>query len=154
MENLHSRRRKKHRNREVEANTRKKRIPKRDRRKRNQQDNRRKIKYIGTRQEKITTRNTKKTIILPYVNRKADNFSKRLRQLVEKNFDEVKMNVAFTTPATIGQLFPFKDNIKKVESQAPSRLQNQLQRMRRTIHRKNRAHTQLPDRRTPKRRIS
>jgi hypothetical protein len=45
MENLHSRRRKKHRNREVEANTRKNRIPKRDRRKRNQQDNRRKIKY-------------------------------------------------------------------------------------------------------------
>jgi hypothetical protein len=69
-------------------------------------------------QEKVNTRNTKKIIVLPYVNRKADHFSKRLRNLVENNFKDVKMNVAFTAPATIGQLFPFKDNIKKVESQA------------------------------------
>ena len=50
---------------------------------------------------------------LPYTSAKCDEFEKRITRTVEDNFPTVKLNVAFQAPMTIGQLFPFKDNIKQ-----------------------------------------
>lgn len=51
-----------------------------------------------------------------------ENFAKRLKQLrfsfVSTNFVKVKFNVAFKAPSEIGKHFPFKDNIKHVESRS------------------------------------
>jgi hypothetical protein len=57
-------------------------------------------------------------IVLPYVSKKAEEFSVRLKTLVEENYSQVDFNVAFKSPQTIGNLFPFKDRVKKVESQS------------------------------------
>ena len=48
----------------------------------------------------------------------SDLFGKRLKNLVESNFEQVEMNVAFETSKTIGSYFPFKDNVKKKESES------------------------------------
>ena len=56
---------------------------------------------------------SKEFIVLPYANRKCDEFEKKLRSVVTKNFPSVDFNVAFQAPMTIGDMFPFKDNIKK-----------------------------------------
>ena len=56
----------------------------------------------------------KRFIVLPYVSNKAENLVKRLKELVNNNFENLEFNVAFKAPSEIGQLFPFKDNIKKV----------------------------------------
>jgi len=56
----------------------------------------------------------KRFIKLPFVNNKCEDFAKRLKLLVNKNYPQVEFNVAFQAPMTIGKLFPFKDNIKKV----------------------------------------
>ena len=45
-------------------------------------------------------------------------FGKRLKNLVESNFEQVEINVAFETSKTIGSYFPFKDNVKKKESES------------------------------------
>ena len=51
-------------------------------------------------------------IVLPYVSRKAEDFSIRLKKLVTKTFPTVEFNVAFKSPNEIGKFFPFKDNIR------------------------------------------
>jgi len=63
-------------------------------------------------------RPNKRFLKLPYVNRKCEDFAHRLKLLVDKNFPTVEFNVAFQAPMTIGKLFPFKDNIKKVEERS------------------------------------
>ncbi len=59
-----------------------------------------------------------KTIVLPYTN-KADEFSKRLKDLVKNSFKNVEFRVAFKTPNEIGKMFPFKDKISD-----PNKLSN------------------------------
>lgn len=60
----------------------------------------------------------KRFIVLPYVNTKAESFAKRLKELVQTNYPQVEFNIAFKAPNEIGKLFPFKDNLKKVESRS------------------------------------
>ena len=66
---------------------------------------------------RLSAQKQKKYIVLPYSNRKADDFAKGLKELVENNF-EVDMRVAFRAPNEIGKMFPFKDNLKKVEQKS------------------------------------
>ena len=61
--------------------------------------------------EKDKSKNTR-FLVLPYVNRKCEDFAHRIRHLVNSNFADMDFNVAFQTPRTIGNLFPFKDKIK------------------------------------------
>ena len=58
---------------------------------------------------------TIKYIALPFTHKKADMFAKKLSNLVETNFKNIELRVAFTTPNTVGKLFPFKDNIKETK---------------------------------------
>ena len=60
--------------------------------------------------------NEKKTrfIVLPFVHRKAEDLGRRLKRLVESNFELVKMNVAFKTSKTIGEMISFKDKVTKI----------------------------------------
>jgi hypothetical protein len=60
----------------------------------------------------------KRFIVLPFVNRKAEDFAVRLKTLVEENYTQVDFNVAFKAPNTIGNMFPFKDRIRDVENQS------------------------------------
>ena len=60
----------------------------------------------------------KRYIVLPYANYKCEDFARRLKQLVVSNFPQVDFNVAYQTPKTISNLFPFKDNIKKNEDKS------------------------------------
>ena len=60
----------------------------------------------------------KRFIVLPFVNRKAEEFAVRLKALVENNYTQVDFNVAFKAPNTIGNLFPFKDKTRNKESQS------------------------------------
>ena len=60
----------------------------------------------------------KRFIVLPYVNRKAEDFAVRLKRLVEENYTQIDFNVAFKAPNTIGNMFPFKDRIRDVECQS------------------------------------
>jgi len=53
-------------------------------------------------------------IVLPFVNKKAEDFAKRLKNLIRDNFKQVDFNVAFKSPRTIGDLFPYKDQTKNV----------------------------------------
>ena len=50
-------------------------------------------------------------IVLPYVNRKADDFANKLKSLVKDNYNQVEFNVAFKAPNTISNFFPSKDKI-------------------------------------------
>lgn len=61
---------------------------------------------------------TKRFIVLPFVNRKVEDFAVRLKALVEVNYSQVDFNVAFKSPKTIGNLFPFKDKVRDTESQS------------------------------------
>ncbi len=61
---------------------------------------------------------TKRFIVLPFVNKKAEDFAVRLKSLVEESYSQVDFNVAFKSPKTIGSLFPFKDQIKEKTSQS------------------------------------
>ena len=54
----------------------------------------------------------KRFLKLPYVNRKCEDFAHRFKILVVGHFPQVDLNVAFETPATIGEMFPFKDKAK------------------------------------------
>jgi hypothetical protein len=58
----------------------------------------------------------KRFIVLPFAHRNADDFGIRLKKLVKVNYPQVDFNVAFRAPKTIGELFPFKDNVKNTES--------------------------------------
>jgi hypothetical protein len=57
-------------------------------------------------------------IVLPFVNRQVEQFGQRLKSLVEKNYMQVQFSTIFRAPVEIGKRFPFKDNIKKVESKS------------------------------------
>ena len=52
--------------------------------------------------------------MLPFVHRKAEDLGRRLKRLVESNFELVKMNVAFKTSKTIGEMFSFKDKVTNI----------------------------------------
>jgi len=56
--------------------------------------------------------------VLPYCNPKAEKFADRLKHLVESNFDQIDMKVAFKAPNEIDKKFPFKDNIKEIQEQS------------------------------------
>ena len=60
----------------------------------------------------------KRFIVLPFVNRKAEEFAVRLKALVEENYTQVDFNVAFKAPNTISNLFPFKDRIRDTDLQS------------------------------------
>ena len=60
----------------------------------------------------------KRFLVLPFVNRKAEDFAVRLKTLVEDNYTQVDFNVAFKSPNTIGNMFPFKDRTKDIEKQS------------------------------------
>jgi hypothetical protein len=60
----------------------------------------------------------KKFIVLPFTQRKCEDFANRLKRLVNDNFPKIDFNVAFQTPRSIGSLFPFKVNIKRTEDKA------------------------------------
>ena len=53
-----------------------------------------------------------KFIVLPFVNKEAEEFGRRLNNLVTKSYPQVKFNIAFQPPMTIGSMFPFKDTVK------------------------------------------
>ena len=55
---------------------------------------------------------------LPFVHRNAEDFGIRLKKLVKVNYPQVDFNVAFKAPKTIGELFPFKDNVKNTEDKS------------------------------------
>ena len=50
-------------------------------------------------------------IVLPYANKKTEDFGRRLNKLVRDNYEQVDFNIAFKSPRTIGTLFPFKDKV-------------------------------------------
>ena len=60
-----------------------------------------------------------KYLVLPYICHKAEDTVKRINKLVSSYFNTVEVRVAFTTPHSLGQLFPFKDKIteKRLHSQ-------------------------------------
>jgi hypothetical protein len=60
----------------------------------------------------------KRFLKLPFINKKCDDFSNRLKTLVHSFFPTVDFTVAFQAPLTIGKLFPFKDNIKLTEEKS------------------------------------
>lgn len=60
-----------------------------------------------------TVQRAKKYITLPYSGEEAEDFAIRLKKLVERNFPQVDMKVAFKTPNEVGKLFPFKDRVKE-----------------------------------------
>jgi len=51
-------------------------------------------------------------IVLPYPNRKADEYGRRLNNLITNSYPQVDFNIAFQPPMTIGSMFPFKDSVK------------------------------------------
>jgi hypothetical protein len=67
---------------------------------------------------KETSEKQKRFIVLPYAGDKSEEFSKRLRKLVNKNFPKIDLKVAYTTPNEIGKMFPFKDRISCIEKQS------------------------------------
>ena len=64
------------------------------------------IPIEGPQEEKLT-----RYIVLPFINKKVEDFAVRLKTLVEKNYNKVDMNVAFKSPKIIGQLYPYKDRV-------------------------------------------
>jgi hypothetical protein len=58
------------------------------------------------------TTKQKKYIVLPFSNYKAEKFATRLTRLVNETFPQVELRVAFRAPNTIGNMFPYKDNVK------------------------------------------
>ena len=64
----------------------------------------------------------------------SEKFADRLKHLVESNFDQIDMNVAFKAPNEIGKKFPFKDNVKEIQEQY---LVVYKPNMQRNIHRQN-----------------
>ena len=63
-------------------------------------------------QQQPTREKQKRYIVLPYSNHKVDEFAGRLTRLVNDNFEQVDLKIAFKAPNEIGKMFPFKDNIK------------------------------------------
>ena len=57
-------------------------------------------------------------IVLPFVNRKEEEYAVRLKSLKEENYTQVDFNVAFKAPSTIGNMFPLKDRTKDTSGQS------------------------------------
>ena len=57
-------------------------------------------------------------IVLPFVNRKAEDFGIRLKKLMKTNYPQIDFNVAFKAPKTIGDMFPFKDKVMNTEDKS------------------------------------
>jgi hypothetical protein len=55
----------------------------------------------------------KRFLVLPFVNRRADEFASKLKTLVNKSYNQIDFTIAFKTPGSIGELFPFKDKTTK-----------------------------------------
>ena len=51
---------------------------------------------------------------LPYVNKKCEDYAKRLKKLVSDNYWQTDFNVAFETPMNVGKMFPYKDTVNNV----------------------------------------
>jgi len=65
----------------------------------------------STTREPIVEKKTR-FIVLPFSNRKVEEFGRRLNKLVTNNYPQVDFNIAFQPPMTIGSMFPFKDTVK------------------------------------------
>jgi hypothetical protein len=48
-------------------------------------------------------------LVLPYQNRRMDEYKKRLTSLVNRFYPQIDFRLMFTCPYTIGQMFPFKE---------------------------------------------
>ena len=69
-------------------------------------------KYKQLNVDKITNPEEKiKYISLPYINDKSEVIARKIQESVENHFQNVKLRVAFKSPATLGSHFPFKDKI-------------------------------------------
>ena len=69
-------------------------------------------KYKQLNVDKITNPEEKiKYISLPYINDKSEIIARKIQESVEDHFQNVKLRVAFKSPATLGSHFPFKDKI-------------------------------------------
>jgi hypothetical protein len=68
--------------------------------------------------KEATTEKLKRFIKLPYTHRKCEDYAFRLKQLIESFYPQVDFNIVFQAPATIGQMFPFKDGVKKIEDRS------------------------------------
>ena len=47
-----------------------------------------------------------------FSNSKAEKFATKFTRLVNETFPQVELRVAFRAPNTIGNMFPYKDNVK------------------------------------------
>ena len=70
------------------------------------------------RNNRETEKEIKRYIVLPYVGPKSDEFSEKLKSLVNSNFPQIDFNVAYQTPQTIESFFPYKDKVKDAEAQS------------------------------------
>ena len=69
-------------------------------------------KYKQLNVDRITNPDEKiKYISLPYINDKSEIIARKIKETIEDHFQNVKLRVAFKSPATIGSHFPFKDKI-------------------------------------------
>ena len=79
-------------------------------------------KTVGGEEQQSRSKDSSRThtrfIVLPYVSHKAEGFAKRMKGLVNQHYPQVDFNVAFKTPCEVGKHFPYKDNIKKIESRS------------------------------------
>jgi len=64
----------------------------------------------------LFTKAYKSFLVLPFVNRKVEDFAVRLKALVEDNYTQLDFNVAFKSQNTIGNMFPFKDRIREIDN--------------------------------------
>jgi hypothetical protein len=72
----------------------------------------------GDKEKPPTVEKTRRFIVLPYTSRQAEQFGLKMKATIEKNFGQVQFSVIFKAPDEIGKRFPFKDNIKNVESKS------------------------------------
>jgi len=72
---------------------------------------------------------TKRFIVLPFVNKKAEDFAVRLKSLVEESYSQVDFNVAFKSPKDHRQLVSIQRSNKRKNKSIIGSLQNQLQNM-------------------------
>ena len=51
-------------------------------------------------------------IVLPYLNRKADEYRRRIKNLIPSSYPQVDFNIAFQAPMTVWSMFSFKGSVK------------------------------------------
>ena len=57
-----------------------------------------------------------KFISLPYISEKSEKTARKIEGLVSDYFENVKMIIAFKAPTKLGNHFPFKDKIIKMQN--------------------------------------